>query len=184
MGLVTTTGEWTGVSVSDLTGLAIRQDDRANKSEIRWGTPAEGSQSGYDFEGYATDAVLDGTDFALGKFTHHNYPIVLNHEQFWVYLAVSVYFQDNDFEHRFKLRFRHEETPNVPGYQNDPVKLPDVHENDRVYVDGVEYEVTMTGFLVEHGQRKIKMPNFDTPEKGHASAKIFAQFKQTSSPSS
>jgi hypothetical protein len=101
-----------------------------------------------------------------------------------VHLAVSVYFQDNDFKHDFPLHFRHDETPNQGPHPDDHINLPEVKEYGVVYVDGVEYQVTMTGFLVEHGQTKIKMRNFDTGENNQASAKIFAQFKRTTPPGS
>ncbi|MCK9932393.1 choice-of-anchor K domain-containing protein [Frankia sp. Mgl5] len=128
-----TNGTWTRVSVDDLPGLTFSQESDS-KSEVRWGEPLDGgSKSGYDFEGYTTDALLDGTDFLLGRLTHHNQTIQLpTRWQFWVYLTVNVYFEDEEMEHDFTLRFRHEETPNQGAHPNDVVQLPKVHENDLV----------------------------------------------------
>ncbi|CAI7980920.1 conserved hypothetical protein [Frankia sp. Hr75.2] len=185
MGTVMTNGTWTRVSVDDLPGLTFSQESDS-KSEVRWGEPLDGgSKSGYDFEGYTNDALLDGTDFLLGRLTHHNQTIQLpTHWQFWVYLTVNVYFEDEEMEHDFTLRFRHEETPNQGAHPNDVVQLPKVHENDLVYVDDVEYRVTITGFLLGQGSRRRRVSTFDVPEGGSISAGIFARFERTSPPGS
>ncbi|MCE5261897.1 MAG: THxN family PEP-CTERM protein [Deltaproteobacteria bacterium] len=47
-------------------------------STVRWGIPVYPQhQSGYDFLAVTTpfNAVVDGTAFGLGTFTHHNYPV-------------------------------------------------------------------------------------------------------------
>lgn len=46
-------------------------------SEIRWGNPyyKSGDPSGYDFDSAGDLTVEDGTEFALGTFTHLNFPI-------------------------------------------------------------------------------------------------------------
>ncbi|GAB2900586.1 choice-of-anchor K domain-containing protein [Streptomyces mayteni] len=180
MGLLTTKAYWT--DAPDLPGLKIRRDDNRNRSEIRWGNPVDGgNQSGYDFEGHGTSGELGGDDFPLGTFTHHNYPIILgSFEKFSLTLQLQVYFQDHDLLHECRLVFDHDETPNVGDHWNDQVTLPDVHPDDaKVHVNGVEYTVTITGFLVGSGAHKTKQPSFDTPEGEELSAKIFARFKQT-----
>jgi hypothetical protein len=180
MGTITTTGRWQRVSVDDLQGLTIQNTDD-NRSEIRWGEPVGGGgQSGYDFEGYTADAALDGTDFLLGKYTHHNQVITLNHWQFWVFLEVDVHFDDDDIDHTFVVRFRHDETPNQGDHPNDRVKLPTINENDSVYVNGSEYKVTITGFW----RRRVKTTFFDIAEGGSASAEIFAKLELVEAPTS
>ncbi|WP_347176962.1 hypothetical protein [Parafrankia sp. EAN1pec] len=77
-----------------------------------------------------------------------------------------------------------EETPNQGAHPNDVVQLPKVHENDLVYVDDVEYRVTITGFLLGQGSRRRRVSTFDVPEGGSISAGIFARFERTSPPGS
>ncbi len=179
MGLLTTKGYWT--DVPQLPGLEMNRDDNKNEIEIRWGTPVDGAnKSGYDFQGHATSGELDGNDFPLGTFTHHNFPIILGHEQFSVTLELQVYFQEHDLLHTCRLVFAHDETPNVGPHWNDTVKLPDVHPKDvNVQVNGVEYKVILTGFLVGEGQHRTLQPSFDTSENDQISAKIFARFERT-----
>ncbi|MFI6362058.1 choice-of-anchor K domain-containing protein [Nocardia sp. NPDC050630] len=96
------------------------------------------------------DARLDGKDFNLGIFAHYNNRVTLKHNQFSVFLKVTVDFQDEGFDRTFTLRFRHNETPNQPGDVDDVIKLPIVHEDDIVRVDGAGYQVTISGFR-DHG---------------------------------
>jgi hypothetical protein len=44
-------------------------------SQLRWGTPVEGQQSGYGFVGLSTKGNDVEKDFQLGTFTHYNNPI-------------------------------------------------------------------------------------------------------------
>ncbi|WP_221349534.1 choice-of-anchor K domain-containing protein [Streptomyces beigongshangae] len=69
MSKVDTSGTWTAISVTppSLEGL--------NTSHVTWGVPAESRKSGYVFTGGTVEALLDGTEFALGTITHQNYPI-------------------------------------------------------------------------------------------------------------
>nr|WP_275078513.1 choice-of-anchor K domain-containing protein [Parafrankia soli] len=104
--------------------------------------------------------------------------------QFSVYLTVSVYFEDVGIEHDLALRFRHEERPNQGTHPNDVIRLPKVHENDLVHVDGVEYRATITGFLLGQGPRRRRVSTFNVPEGSSISAGISARFERTSPPGS
>ncbi|WP_020572368.1 choice-of-anchor K domain-containing protein [Parafrankia discariae] len=175
-----TSGRWTRVSVDDLPGLTFRQESDG-RSEVRWGEPLYGGAgSGYDFEGCATDAPVDGTDFPLGRFTHHNRRIQLpTRWQFWVYLTVSVYFEDVGIGHDLTVRFRHEEIPNQGAHPNDVIPLPKVHANGLVHLDGIEHRVTITGFLLGQGSRRGRVSTFDVPEGSSISAGLLARFERT-----
>ncbi|WP_330230463.1 choice-of-anchor K domain-containing protein [Nocardia sp. NBC_00508] len=186
MGKVSTKGEWARVSVEESQFEGLRKSGTRSssgiRSSIRWGGAQDDEKSGYDFTGLTdVDALLDGKDFKLGIFTHYNRRTHLKHSQFWVYLEVTVDFQDEGFDHTFTLRFRHDETPNQPGDVPDAVKLPIVHENDIVRVDDVEYKVSITGFLDGKGQ---VTPQFDNPEDGIKRVWLVARFEPMSEPGS
>ncbi|MEU0505642.1 choice-of-anchor K domain-containing protein [Nocardia sp. NPDC005998] len=184
MGKVDTRGVWTRVSVEESQFEGLRQPGTRSstgiRSSIRWGGDEE--KSGYDFTGLTdVDARLDGRDFNLGIFAHYNRRVHLKHSQFSVFLKVTVDFQDEGFDHTFTLRFRHDETPNQPGDVADVVKLPIVHENDIVYVDDVEYKVTISGFLDDKGQVRSQ---FENPEGGIKRVWLVARFEPTTDPGS
>ncbi|WP_249645154.1 choice-of-anchor K domain-containing protein [Nocardia sputi] len=186
MGKVSTKGEWTRVSVDETQFEGLRKPGVASssgiRSSIRWGSAQDSEKSGYDFTGLTdVDARLDGKDFNLGIFAHYNRRIHLEHTQFWVYLKVTVDFQDEGFDHTFTLRFRHNETANQPGDVSDVVKLPVVHENDIVYIDDTEYKVSITGFLDQTGQ---VIPQFQNPEGRTKRVWLVARFEPTDEPGS
>ncbi|CAL9283738.1 choice-of-anchor K domain-containing protein [Streptomyces sp. SudanB182_2057] len=173
MGLIKATGTFTGTSVNlpGLTGV--------NTSEIRWGQPATpgGELSGYDFVEYEMEANLGGREIPIGEFTHHNHPIFLSGQsQFWVYLTIKVYFENGDFYHDINVRLRHDETPNQGSHPNDVVKWEVIHEPEKVYIDGNEYDVEITGFR-KPGEKQSK-PNFDVPEGAKDTAYLYARFQR------
>lgn len=183
MGQITSRGKWTRVTEEGINLVGL------NTPYIKWGIAADdpnGGQSGYEFEGVSDHAHLDGTKFKLGKFTHHNRVVVLTKEvQFWAELNVEVYFADGDITHSCTARFRHDETPNVNGYVDDIVKLPTIDEPEFVHVDGVEYSVSIHGFLVgkfEKGVPDFPQHEFNSPEGESSEAYIIAEFTRTSPP--
>ncbi|MFD6389521.1 choice-of-anchor K domain-containing protein [Nocardia sp. NPDC060259] len=188
MGKVDTKGVWTRVSVDESQFQGLREPGTASSSGvrvgIRWGTGGDGEPSGYDFTGLTgVDARLDGKNFNLGIFTHYNHRVVVQHSQFWVYLRVTVDFLDEGFDHTFILRFRHDETPNVPGDVDDRVKLPIVDEHDIVRVDGAEYQVTISGFR-DHGGEGEVQPSFPNPEGSIKRVWLVARFEPIVEPGS
>lgn len=188
MGKVDTRGVWTRVSVEESQFEGLRQpgvrSSSGIRSSIRWGSGQDGEKSGYDFTGLTdVDARLDGKDFNLGIFAHYNNRIILKHNQFSVFLKVTVDFQDEGFDHTFTLRFRHDETPNQPGDVDDVIKLPIVHEDDIVRVDGAEYQVTISGFRDHGGQGEVQS-QFANHEGAIKRAWLVARFEPTSEPGS
>jgi hypothetical protein len=176
VGQIITKGEWTRVTAE---GINLKD---LHTNYIKWGVPADdpfGGQSGYEFVSLSAHAQLDGTPCRLGKFIHHNQVVVMTGEvQFWADLKIDVYFADDDITHTFTAQFRHHETVNSPGYQDDIVKLPKVYEPDFVHVDGVEHRVAITGFALGG----ITVPEFHSPEGKSNEAYIVAKFEPASSP--
>lgn len=186
MGKIDTRGVWTRVSVDESQFEGLRQpgvrSSTGVKSSIRWGSGQDEEKSGYDFTGLTgVDARLDGQNFRLGIFAHYNRRIHLPHNQFSVFLKVTVDFHDEGFDHTFTLRFRHDETPNQPGDVPDVVRPPVVHENDIVRVDGTEYRVTISGFLDDKDEVK---PYFENPEGEIKRVWLVAKFEPQDEPGS
>ncbi len=108
MATAVTSGVWPSISAS-LPGL-----NGLGTSNVKWGVPAGGGQSGYRFAGSTTEVLTDGTEFVLGTFTHDNFPIYgFQPNQFDVDLRVNVVFNDGALIRDFSFRFHHNETPNV-----------------------------------------------------------------------
>ena len=80
---------------------------------IRWGSGGS-SQSGYDFAAVALPIIAqsDGTNFALGTFTHLNFPINAGTSITAVDLTVSL---GNAFTTSATFHYDHNETPNTGG---------------------------------------------------------------------
>ncbi|XVS61715.1 choice-of-anchor K domain-containing protein [Actinosynnema sp. CA-299493] len=171
MAKVLTSGAWTRVDpdeVSHFSGLGT--------GEVSWGTPVGGGKSGYSFEGHVTQLKLDGSDFLLGTFTHHNQVITMGITQFSLYLSVILNFDDGNIQHPLPLlAFHHDETSNAGPHPNDLVGLPTVADHDLLYVENVEYRMSISGFW----WNKQKVDAFDCPEGESASAGIFARMEAT-----
>ncbi|MGK5532645.1 choice-of-anchor K domain-containing protein [Streptomyces sp. URMC 129] len=166
MATVTTTGTW-------LPPRANASQFSVNGEDIKWGAVADSVKSGYTFHGGPVPVRVDGTEFVLGTFTHHNFPIPpLPQDQFDLRLAVNVSFDDGK-EVDFVLRFHHYETPNQSANPQDLVDLPVVHPPQQVVtVDGASYKVLITGFR----QGKKILHQFVSEENGSNSADIYALF--------
>ncbi|WP_326594911.1 lamin tail domain-containing protein [Streptomyces sp. NBC_01803] len=164
MATVVTTGTWVlpKVNASQFT---------VNNEHITWGAVADSVKSGYVFQGGPVPVRVDGTEFVLGTFTHHNFPIPpLPQDQFDVRLAVNVAFEEGT-EIDFVLRFHHNETPNQGPRPEDLVDLPVVHpQQEVVTVDGAAYNVLITGFWQNHKH----VHQFVSPEGKSNSADIYA----------
>ena len=108
MATAVTSGVWPSMTASPpgLNGLGT--------SNVKWGVPAGGGQSGYRFAGGSVEVLADGTEFVLGTFTHDNFPIYgFQPGQFAVDLRVNVAFNNGALIRDFSFRFHHNETPNV-----------------------------------------------------------------------
>jgi hypothetical protein len=116
-------------------------------SNVRWGVPAGGGQSGYRFAGLSVEVLLDGTEFTLGTFTHDNFPVYgFQPNQFDVDLRVHVEFDGGVLARDFSFRFHHNETPNVGPAPEDLVDLPTLQSPETVEIDGEEYALVIAGF--------------------------------------
>ncbi|MDT0344388.1 choice-of-anchor K domain-containing protein [Streptomyces litchfieldiae] len=152
---------------------------------ITWGDPvSNGQTSSYEFVGGGAHAEIDGPSFALGEFTHHNYPIYLPFERFKVDLEVTVNFEGEDLP-PFTLTFEHYESPNqgpIAG-QADQVTLPDVippKDLEAVQINGVACVLKVDGFYVPHTNRLTH--KFRTPEGKPSSADIHVQLTSYTGP--
>lgn len=170
---VVTDGTWTRADPIDvssqISGLGTR--------EIRWGDVPHERRSGYAFEGRDTELKLDGTDFSLGTFTHHNFVIPLSADlRFAVYLTLIFNFDDDNLQYRLAdLVFHHDETLNQAPAPNDVVELPNVVGHDLLFIDDVEYKMSISGFL----WKKRKVLRFDSEENKSESAELVARMEPT-----
>ncbi|ALG13959.1 choice-of-anchor K domain-containing protein [Kibdelosporangium phytohabitans] len=172
MGRVLTNGTWLRVEPAEValfSGLGT--------SDIKWGDVPYDQKSGYSFEGHLTDLKLDGTDFLLGTFTHHNNVIPIGKDwQFALYLTIILNFDDGNLQHPLpQLRFHHDETLNQGPQPEDIVDLPKIDDFDLIYVDNVEYRMSISGFW----WNKRKVTQFTSPENSSNSAGVFATIKPT-----
>ena len=126
--------------------------------KVRWGDPVNwgGPRSGYDFLAEATpfNAAVDGSAFALGIFTHHNYPI---YEPFLTSVDLTVSINIDGFGAFAPVfQFTHNETPNNYSpdsnpKNNDIVMLMSPALN-AVFSDGTNtYYFNLIGFSVDGG---------------------------------
>ena len=171
MATVTTSGIWTSVNPQppNIVGLGTQH--------AGWGTPAPGLRYGkassYQFDGVSgVQASLDGTEFKLGTFTHHNFPLnpTFNVLKFSVNLKVTVNFEQG-LTKEFNYLFNHWETPGAN--QPDEVTFPSAQSKETVTLGGKEYTLTITGFK-QNGQLVSK---FVSPEAQSNAADIFAKLE-------
>ncbi|MEO1240098.1 MAG: THxN family PEP-CTERM protein [Pseudomonadota bacterium] len=115
------TGAWTAVSQNNAHGVTI--SNSGGSSEVTWGeAPKNGSQSSYSFERTIPPSIVaaPGEEFAMGKFTHHNWPIYTKPSDGaetaidWAELQVDFQVKIDDVVYDFtrNYRFDHSETPN------------------------------------------------------------------------
>lgn len=102
---------WTG-------GVSVTPSTNGDVSELRWGTPRfVGKQSGYDFEPAATPTTQQQDEtFALGSFTHYNFPIDVGITSATLDVTFSFYLgddSDNIYTRTSQFVFNHLETPNM-----------------------------------------------------------------------
>lgn len=171
------TGAWTATSPNNAYGVTVSNSDAF--SEVTWGkAPKGGLQSGYSFERTIPPAVeaQPGEEFALGKFTHHNWPIYTvpgggkATAIEWAELQVDFDVKIDDTLYSFtrSYRFDHDETPNegnngacAHGGSNGDAGVNENGCADRVVasineaasevlnVDGKIYTFDISGFEVE-----------------------------------
>jgi len=142
---------------------------------VRWGRPAETLQSGYDFLAKSTpfSATVDGSAFALGTFTHLNYPI---YEPSLTSIDLNVALNIQGFgSFTPTFHFNHTETPNVNGNEldNDLVTLTNPALNAS-FDDGINtYYFSLIGFSTDGGATITS--SFSTVENQSNSAILYAR---------
>jgi hypothetical protein len=168
MATAVTSGVWPNITAS-LPGL-----NGLGTSNVKWGVPAGGGQSGYRFAGATVEVLTDGTEFVLGTFTHDNFPVYgFTPNEFDVDLRVNVVFNDGALIRDFSFRFHHNETPNVGPAPQDLVDLPTLQSPETVEIDGEEYALVIAGFK-QGGQIVTR---FVSEENGANSADIVAKLQ-------
>jgi hypothetical protein len=127
-------------------------------STARWGTSTGQGQSGYDFLSRTTpfNATSDGVVFALGDFTHQNYPIQgtsLSTIDLFFNLGIAALPTITA-----TFNFTHEETPNSPpcAYPGDPacsdrVTMSNLILNQNFSYLGNDYYFSLLGFSQDGG---------------------------------
>jgi hypothetical protein len=183
---LTTSGTWTDVDPDNTVGITGLGTD-----EISWGTPpVGGSQSGYKFVGVGPETVdpadLVAAPFALGTFTHNNFPISgIPDPSSITGATLNVDLTLDAFSTTFTFNFNHNETPNSgtcdPASQlQPPVSCPDVVtfedngvSSEFITLDGVDYNLTLSGFVAAGTSDLVSQ--FITEEGGENVATLKAQ---------
>jgi hypothetical protein len=157
-------------------------DGYAGNEEVRWGVVSGGAaQSGYRFDSSAPPAftVETGTQFSLGNFTHYNFPINSGTSITGLNLDITteLTIQGTPLsEGPFVFSFIHNETPNactpLPTCANDIVSFNNLVSSDTFSVDGVDYTLTLLGFL----QGGVFTDFFSTKEGKTNTAQLIASF--------
>lgn len=154
-------------------------DERLAKA--RWGTAEWGGEkSGYDFVTRATNfnVVTNGTLFAVGDFTHLNYPITgtfLDSIDLQFHLDIAG--TGTGFLVNTTFDFDHNETPNSgPGSSNDIVTITNPIVNQLFTVSGHDYYFNLFGFSQNGG---VTVSNvFSTVEGQANTATLFAKITE------
>ena len=141
-------GDWDNA----VPGIAIvNSGTSGGLSTARWGTSTGFGQSGYDFLSAPTpfNADSSGIKFALGDFTHQNWPITGTSLQ-----SIDLLFRigiDVLPPLSATFAFLHNETPNVPGPVPDVVTLVDPVLNADFSYLGNDYFFSLLGFSQDGG---------------------------------
>ncbi len=177
---VVTSGEW--VNLQQLDG-AVDNESGLGTNEVRWGFPYPGpggESSGYRFDGVDIDVPIDGTIFALGDFTHLNFPIFLPSIT-GATLDLTISFTSEGFAETFSFFFEHEETPNTGTCRPagatecpDVVTIPSAAATEMVTIDGEEFMLSIVGFSRDDGASIVEQ--FITEEGFENVATLFARF--------
>lgn len=132
-----------------LTGLTTNQ--------LFWGEPiSDQGASFYQFDGVSNleldnGALMYGSPFQIGTFTHHNSPIIpslLTSATLGLTLDIQ-----GEGSHTLDLAFAHNETPNLPDCDfsgvticPDRVSLPAAGTPQQFAIGGISYEFQLLGF--------------------------------------
>lgn len=155
---------------------------------IHWGFPATdgGQNSGYQFIGTAPPTISNiqlDTPFALGTFTHFNFPIS-GDSLTSVDLNVSVALTINGTPTNFSgvYHFLHNETPNSftpvtnPGNDDIVTFQNNISQSGTIVIGGINYSIGLIGFSLSPGSPLVQQ--FNTVETMQNNATLFAQISR------
>lgn len=155
-------------------------------STVRWGQPAgwPWKQSGYDFSSVATpfNALSDGTAFALGTFTHQNWPI---YAPFLTNIDLNLSLEDiGIFNLATTFSITHNETPNNypegDPRNNDIVTITNPIVNQLFTYGGKDYYFNLFGFSQDGGVTLTT--KFSTTEGAANTANLYARITEAPVP--
>lgn len=163
----------------------------ANTNFIQWGVKTSNyGQSGYKFVGNAPPTIssvpLD-TPFALGTFTHYNFPITQDGGSLTsTDLAVAMNFTINGQAQVLNnvYTFLHNETPNVNLNLSNPINndivsfLNNTSKQQIINIGGVDYVLNLIGFSTSPDGPLVSQ--FSTTERQINTATLFAEFTRAS----
>jgi hypothetical protein len=187
---LTTSGIWIDADPSDTVGLT-----GIKTNEIFWGSPASSSgQSGYSFVSMGS-ATVDPSDlvaapFAIGTFTHNNFPIFsLPDPSSITGATLDVDLSLDAFSTTFTFDFAHFETPNsvnpcaAGGSQPCPDEVSFLDggvSSQFITLEGIDYNLTLIGFSQDGGTTLVD--KFLTLEGQANSAVLYAQLTEVPPP--
>lgn len=172
-------GDW--INAQPTSGITINNSgSNGGLSTARWGTGAStAGQSGYDFLSAATpvNAQSDGTAFALGTFTHLNWPITGTPLD---KIDLSLALEDTGiFNVTTTFNIDHNETPNSTGgpADNDIVTITNPIVNQLFTYNGQNYYFNLIGFSQNGGATISNV--FSTVEGQANTATLYARITET-----
>jgi hypothetical protein len=164
----------------------IDNDGNPGNEELRWGNPFGGGtlQSGYRYDSASRTSfnVNTGVEFALGKFSHFNFPIFLDSTISGAQLGIStdLYIAGNSLiSGPFSFSFVHSETPNDcdtllnTNCANDLVSFSNIITTDTFIIGYDEFTLELLGFR----QGGITTSGFSTVEGQTNVAQLMAIFR-------
>ena len=148
-------------------------------STVRWGTSTGFGQSGYDFISVGTplNAESNGTAFALGTFTHQNWPIT-GLDAALDTIDLSITLQDPGvFDLTTAFSIQHDETSNTGGSaSNDIVTISNPVVNQLFAYNGQNYFFNLFGFSQDGGTTLLT--EFNTIERQANTATLYARITE------
>lgn len=180
-------GDW--ANPSPAAGITISNDQDSDYNwfngndgrlaKARWGTPQGSGQSGYNFVTQGTSFNVDsnGDMFAIGTFTHLNYPITgtsLDSIDLKFYLDIAG--TGDGFLVNTTFKFDHNETPNSGPNPNDIVTIANPIVNQLFTVSGTDYYFNLFGFSQDNGGTISTV--FSTIEGQSNTATLFARITE------
>lgn len=126
-------------------------------SQVSWGIPVSGGQSGYSYVGSLFNPVTLGQEFSIGSFTHNNFRIFGDSiSEIDLRLTFNIW---GEGQFQSVLNFTHHETdndgvpcaysggPNQNGCADRVTVSMDYDASDAFTIGGIEYYFSALGFL-------------------------------------